>query len=395
MTSDLPTDPTFEPPLEPALGPEPSEPDFGPDADEPEAFGHTALEPDEPAFRPMGQTWPAPAARPVGPADDLIVHRPQPASTAPVQAAQVAFAPPAPDPNTPDGQGQPAPQDQMRRVAGIGGIILLAVAGLLAVMMVLGGGGSVADQPGQVGGGVVRVPVRTASPSGDDPGRATPPRRTAGPEPTASAPPRALRGRAQVVEAMVRVMRDPEATARMTLSGTFRTDGVRSGMYGAFLVAGDAMRGRLTLTQGKQAVAIEMVYVNGLVYVRRDGAVGSWTSEYVPSGSGSGFGELRPSDLPKLRYDGVVEREGRRLHRFHLTDTRWKGLSRLYTDGSGATLKDVDMEVLVDDRGRIVTQSIDARMTLRVDGRTLPVSYALQFRYGRFGEPVDIGPPES
>ncbi len=92
-----------------------------------------------------------------------------------------------------------------------------------------------------------------------------------------------------------------------------------------------------------------MVRVDGQAYGRLEG--GSWSS--VPTrAADDDSGALPEEDLFLLRYRGPTTRDGLPYHRFTMAELDWPALTRMLLPASDLTIRDIEIELFVDEAGQ-------------------------------------------
>lgn len=305
-----------------------------------------------------------------------------------------------------------------RVVAMAAGLVMVVLAGTVGAIGLFGQGGPMApaaaalelvprsavsspapssptasSRPGESLGvsGTTPAPVTSPAP-------ATPPVATATPAPVAPPPlgsPAPLKGRGQVIDAMVARLSEPASTARMEMemSATFASETLR--IEARFDVSGEDASGWMDMEGGGVSGRVEMVMAHGMVHMRAPGI--PWDSRELPDGESSGIvGSVAVEDLILMRYQGVVHQDGRRLHRLTLVDLDWPLMTRALLPEQQMELREVSLEMLVDDFGRLVSQTIRAEGRMRdLDGKRVPMVLDMETRFSRWGEPVTITVPRT
>jgi hypothetical protein len=307
----------------------------------------------------------------------------------------------------------------MKVVGAVAGLVVVLLVGTLGAVSLLGPGGPMAPAPAALPL-VPRSAVSSPAPSAGDPGSSAPgstpstsdaspapdasrapsaPATPPGSEVPAATPPRGtpapLKGRRQVIDAMMARLSEPTSTARveMEMSAAFAGETMR--IDARFDVSGKDASGWMDIEGEGVSERIEMVMAYGMVHLRLPGS--AWDSREVPDGEAAGVvGTVAVEDLVFMRYEGVVQREGQRLHRLTLVDLDWPLMTQVMLPDKGMELREVSMETLVDDFGRLVSQTMGAEGRMRnLEGRRVPMTMDMEIRYSRWGEPVTITVPRT
>lgn len=279
------------------------------------------------------------------------------------------------------------------------GVVFLALGGLTAATVLVSSTPPAADRPALV----PRYAVTSPRPSGS---AATPsPRPSASVRPSESAlesnsgsppsgagPVRLLRGREAVIAKLVKEMSRTESV-RIEVSGGATAVGRSMAITATYEVSGSDFSGILEFSGNLlgQRARTEMVLKDGVMYGRVVG--GAWTRRVLSAEEDEAFsGTLKERDLAFLAYDGVVRQGGQRLHVLPMVELDWPALLEGMLPSDKMTVQDLELEMLVNDRGQIISESLEARM--RVDEGGHEMNMTLDFSYSHFGEPVRIEAPD-
>lgn len=288
-------------------------------------------------------------------------------------------------------------------LAGVG--MLLVVVAVIGVMLFSG-----SQQPAYLPAAVLPTssppasqPTATASP-----GVATSP--SPAPSVPVSAPPASASAAAPASATPIPplVLPDNPAdafVARMLYGASYSVEadgqfdfGGERGSWGFVMdVGGSDLSGVFTIAQKRLRLVTDIVVKDDIQYDRPAGE--GWVRrEGTPEGMPMDIFSAHhgPQSFEGLEYVGAVTRNRAQLHHLRLPSAFLPDLSTMWLDefDGGLVLHDFTFDLWVTDDGRPRSASVVFDGTVRSAGAEVDMTFNMDYRFSRWGEPIVIEPPE-